>query len=56
MILYKKGEKYMKKFNDYKYVRPNLDELKKALTLQMEKLTDEHSFEEQYEAYLELTS
>ncbi len=44
----------MKKFNDYKYVRPNLDELKKALTLQMEKLTDEHSFEEQYEAYLEI--
>lgn len=44
----------MLKFNDYKYVRPNLDELKQALTAQMAKLTDENTFEEQYEAYLEI--
>lgn len=42
------------KFKDFKYVRPNLDELRTAFTAQIEKLSDDHSFEEQYEAYLEI--
>ncbi|MGI6781754.1 MAG: M3 family oligoendopeptidase [Acholeplasmataceae bacterium] len=42
------------KFKDYKYVRPNLDELRKALNEQIAKLTDDHTFEEQYQAYLEI--
>ena len=42
------------KFNNYKYVRPDLDELKQKLTEQVAKLTDDHTFEEQYQAYLEI--
>lgn len=31
------------KFNNYKYVRPDLDELKQKLTEQVAKLTDDHT-------------
>ncbi|MGI6787446.1 MAG: M3 family oligoendopeptidase [Acholeplasmataceae bacterium] len=44
----------MLKFKDYEYQRPNLDELKQALNEQILKLTDDNTFEEQYEAYLKI--
>lgn len=42
------------KFTDFEYVRPNVEELKATIMSLIEKLTDEYSFEEQYEAYKQI--
>lgn len=42
------------KFKDYKYVRPDLDELKSKLKELTSFLTDNYSMEEQYDAYLKI--
>ena len=42
------------KFTDFEYVRPNVEELKATMMSLIEKLTDEYSFEEQYEAYKQI--
>ena len=41
------------KFKDFKYVRPDLDKLKSELMALIEQMSDEHTFEEVYNAYLE---
>ncbi len=42
------------KFKDYKYVRPDLDELKSKLKELTSFSTNNYSMEEQYDAYLKI--